>query len=168
MEMNRSYPVPAFAPLWDNLAKLAEIGALISSEEVLRDLKKKEGDVVHAWADSHEAMFQPLTEDVQRVVTEIMAKFGRLVDARSGKSMSDPFVIATAVTKGCVVVTEEGPGSEQRPKIPYVCAVLGIKCIRLRDLIVEEGWRFAVSRPLENGHSTNLNNEQTGWSSAFA
>src|SRR5436305_146890 len=131
--MNRSYPVPAFVPLWDNLGALVKIERLISSEEVLRDLKKKEGDAVHAWALEHDAMFVPLTEDIQRVVIEIMTAHERLVDARSGKSMSDPFVIATALIKGCVVVTEEGPGSEQRPKIPYVCAARKVKCMRLRD-----------------------------------
>jgi Domain of unknown function (DUF4411) len=142
MEMNRSYPLPAFASLWDNLGQLADEGRLISSQEVLRDLEKKEGDVVHNWAKSHESMFLPLTEQVQKLVTEIMATFERLVDARSGKSMSDPFVIATAAVEDCVVVTEEGPGTDLRPKIPHVCAARKMKCIQLRNLIIDEGWRF--------------------------
>jgi hypothetical protein len=153
MEMNRSYPVAAFGPLWDNLGELAESARLISSEEVLGDLKKKEGDVVYNWAVAHEKMFLPLTEEVQGLVTEIMAKFGRLVDARRGKSMSDPFVIATAALNKCTVVTEEGPGSEQRPKIPYVCHARGMKCIALRDLILAEEWKFLLSRPAKNDGS---------------
>jgi hypothetical protein len=52
-------------------------------------------------------------------------------------------VIAVAQIKGATVVTGEGQnGSENRPKIPWVCAQLGIACISFTQLIQEEGWRF--------------------------
>ena len=61
----------------------------------------------------------------------------------TGKSFADPWVIATAHTNGCAVVTgENATGNPDRPKIPDVCRGMGIRCIGFVDLIREEQWRF--------------------------
>jgi hypothetical protein len=140
---NRSYPRVVFPTVWENLSQLVKEERLVSSEEVLRELKRKEGDVVYQWAAEHKIMFHPLSTDIQTLVTQIMAQFQELVDARSGKSFADPFVVATAKIHQCVVVTEEAAtGSPARPKIPDVCKSFGMTCIRLVELIRREGWTF--------------------------
>ena len=72
-----------------------------------------------------------------------MSSYPRLVDARTGKSFADPWVIATAHMRKCIVVTEEKPtGRPDRPKIPDVCRGMGVRCISFVELIRQEQWRF--------------------------
>jgi len=139
----RWYPKEVFPSLWDSVDKLIADGRLISSEEVLQELERKEGDDLHEWARRREALFVPLDDRIQEHLSRIMASHARLVDGRTGKSYADPFVIATAQANQCVVVTGEKPSTKpRRPKIPDVCRDLGIQCIGFTELIRQEGWRF--------------------------
>lgn len=138
----RWYPLELFPSLWDKLGELVSGGKLISSEEVLRELERKE-DGLFAWASNRSEMFVPLTDDIQALTQDILEGFPKLVDSRTGKSFADPFVIATAQATGTTVVTgEKLEGSVSRPKIPNVCDALGIPWIGTVQLISSEGWRF--------------------------
>jgi hypothetical protein len=65
------------------------------------------------------------------------------VDTKKSRSVSDPFVIATASVNGAAVVTSELPsGNIQKPKIPDVCVAENISCITLLQLFLAEGWRI--------------------------
>ncbi len=117
---------------------------MVASEEVLEDLGKKDDDVL-AWAKKRRHMFRPLTEEIQKVVSEILGteNFERLVDSRTDRSKADPFVIALAKVENHTVVTEEKNfGTPTRPKIPIVCRHFDIPCINLLQFIREQGWRF--------------------------
>ncbi|MBX9720834.1 MAG: DUF4411 family protein, partial [Candidatus Obscuribacterales bacterium] len=55
----------------------------------------------------------------------------------------DPFVIALASVHRCAVITEEEPSAKpNKPRIPDVCKDLGIKTLKLVDVIKQEGWKF--------------------------
>ncbi len=139
----RHYMPVSFPSLWQRVDELIEAGSLLSSEEVLIEIEKKQGDKLHEWAKGHAAIFLPLTADVQQAQSRIVAQFPKLVDERTGKSFADPWVIATAEVRAAVVVTGEGAtGKRDRPKIPDVCRDMGIECIRFAELIRREGWRF--------------------------
>jgi hypothetical protein len=56
---------------------------------------------------------------------------------------ADPFVIAVAEIEGAAVLTEEGPGSVGKPRIPFVCQAYGIKSACLLDVIRSENWILA-------------------------
>jgi len=132
-----------FPALWDKMDTLIEDGRLISSEEVLQELERKEGDTLHEWAKERHHLFLPLNDDIQNCALQIMTDHPKLVDERTGKSFADPWVIATAKTNACIVVTGEFPSeSQNRPKIPDVCRDMDIRYIRIVDLIREEQWRF--------------------------
>ena len=61
-----------------------------------------------------------------------------------GRNRADPFVIALASVRGATVVTGEGSdGTDSRPKIPYICEVMGLLCTRFLGVVQTEGWRFA-------------------------
>jgi len=138
----RWYPPDVFPTVWEHLRRLANVGKIVSSEEVFRELERKE-DELFAWAKRYKGMFLPLDDAVQASVTEIMAAFPRLVDGRLGKSFADPFVIATARVTERVVITGERPtGKVQRPKIPDVCQHFGVECINLVELFRREKWTF--------------------------
>jgi len=57
---------------------------------------------------------------------------------------ADPIVVAVARVEGAAVVSEEifAPEANARPKIPNLCGWHGVRSIKLRDLIKEEGWVF--------------------------
>ncbi|MFH1730106.1 MAG: DUF4411 family protein [Planctomycetota bacterium] len=138
----RWYPPDLFPSLWAKLDELVSNGDLISSEEVLRELERKE-DGLLAWANEHSGMFLPLSDEIQEITQQILDGFPKLVDSRTGKSFADPFVIATARATGTTVVTGERlEGSVSRPKIPSVCNELGIPWIGTVQLISSEGWKF--------------------------
>ena len=139
----RWYPQELFPSLWTRVDDLIENDRLISSEEVLQGIERKEGDSLYEWAKERQSIFLPLDAEVQRHVNTVMASHPRLVDGRTGKSYADPFVIATALPRKSVVVTgEKATGSLDRPKIPDVCKALKIQCIGFTDLIRQERWRF--------------------------
>lgn len=102
---------------------------------------------IKKWCDENQLKpdFQaPIDELVQEKVSEVLSEFPKLVDNRTGKSGADPWVIALALTdENYIVVTEENPtNSENRPKIPDVCAHFNLQCIKVVDLIKRENWIF--------------------------
>lgn len=138
----RHYPPDIFPALWENLRSMIDSSELISPEEVLVELSKKD-DLVYQWAKENQAMFVPLDDETQEVTSDILTAFPRLVGQLKDRNSADPFVIAVAMIQDAVVVTSERPsGSHNRPKIPDVCEHYGIRCINLLDLIREQGWQF--------------------------
>ena len=116
-------------------------GILIAPEIVLVELERKE-DRLYKWAKNQKGLFIPLSTEIQAIHTDIINNYKRLIDTLKNRSMCDPWVIALAQFERCAVVTEEGKGSEKRPKIPDVCDALGIECIRIADLIEKLRWSF--------------------------
>ncbi len=81
--------------------------------------------------------------EVAKAVKAILDPYELLVKDMKNRNRADPFVIAVAQITGSKVVTEElGMGSPSRPKIPGVCAALGIDCITISDIVRLEGWKF--------------------------
>jgi len=139
----RWYPEEMFPTLWEKVDALIDEGRLISSEEVLQELERKEGHTLYEWARKRHGLFLPLDDGIQTCASQIMTSHPRLVDGRTGKSFADPWVIATAHTNDCIVVTGEKPtGSPERPKIPDVCRDMRIRCFSFVELIRQERWRF--------------------------
>jgi hypothetical protein len=131
-----------FPSFWQNLEGMIGAGELISPDEVLRELAKKEGDTLHRWACQQDGLFHPLDEPVQRATAEILLAFPRLVDSRKDRSMADPFVIALAKVHNCAVITgEKHSGTPEKPKMPDVCGHYSIRCISLLELFREKKWR---------------------------
>jgi len=137
----RRYPQDLFPTLWDRLRDAADSGVIGASEEVLREVEKKD-DGLHDWLRARAAVVVPTDDRVQRTVREVLAAAPRLMGARSGRNTADPFVIAAAQVHGLTVVTQEGLGSVARPKIPDVCNQLGVSHIDIVEVFRREGWRF--------------------------
>lgn len=139
----RYYPPDVFGPLWDRLSELISAGEIRSPDEVLWELEKKD-DEVCKWAKLQADLFVPLEEEVQSVTSVILAEFPRLVDTRRNRGQADPFVIAHALLVGATVVTgERGPGTANRPTIPFVCKHYSVPFMDLLGLMREQGWRFS-------------------------
>lgn len=138
----RFYAPDVFPSVWEQIDALISSEDLRSPEEVLRELAKKD-DEVYKWARKRQAqLFVQLDTELQKAVTQILGKHTNLVKAQKTRSAADPFVIGLAKIHSCTVVTAERPtGSLNKPKIPDVCADLGIECIGLLELLRRSGFR---------------------------
>jgi hypothetical protein len=117
-------------------------GSVRCVDEVLRELAKRDGDAVHTWAKGQEDFFVDLDEDVQEATGRILAAHPKILGTGKGRNGADPFVIALALARDGVVVTEENRGSLTNPKIPVVCDAMGVRCLTLVQFIGEQGWTF--------------------------
>jgi Domain of unknown function (DUF4411) len=142
IELRRTYPRPLFAPVWKLLEELAASGRLLSVEEVLLELKRQDDEIAE-WATQRKEIFLPLDEEIQLKAREILKAHPTLVDLKKRKSGADPFLVAAALTRGAIVVTQEGrSGGPGKVKIPDVCQARTIKCITLLDLLQAEGFKM--------------------------
>jgi len=132
----RYYPRDVFPSLWQNIEEHVTGSDIIASEEVYVEVQKKDDDL-HEWMQQRKFMLIPANESIQRRVAKVLASYPRLVDTLKGRSQADPFVIATAVETESIVVTGESVGTATKPRIPFVCQQLGIRCITFLDMIRE-------------------------------
>lgn len=138
----RAYPPDVLPSLWDkHLPSLIGAGDLRATREVEIELEQQDDELLR-WAQAQKDLFLEVDEPVQRSVRQILSSYPKLINPHSGRSGADPFVIALAHVRGCAVVTEEKPRSLVNPKIPDVCAAMGIRCMSFLDLIRDQGWRF--------------------------
>jgi hypothetical protein len=139
-----NYPYLNFPRLWnEHIPALVASGELRATEEVLIEVKRQDDELVQWIADYSDDLFIEVDEPIQHEVKAILRDHTALIHAAGrGHSGADPFVIALAKLNVCTVVTEEGRGSPKHPKIPDVCADLGVPCIRLADVIIEQDWVF--------------------------
>ena len=143
--LDRYYPEEAFPALWARVDELIDAGRFFISEEVWEEVKQRDA-VGRAWCEPRlHRLMVPTDRQVAAEVAYVLKDHGRLVMHMKGRNRADPFVIAVARLRGAVVVTGEGSdGTASRPKIPYVCEQLGIRCIRFLDVIREEQWVFGA------------------------
>ena len=125
----------SFSYIWETLDNEIANGNLISSIEIYNELKDED---LENWAKRHKHAFLPLTKDIQDKTKTILEKYPNMIKIRSNKnSNGDPFLIATAMVVGGIIVTNEGTKSNG---IPAVCQGLGIEYMNLSqylDIILE-------------------------------
>jgi len=138
---HRLYPRDVFPGFWERLNNWIADGSIFASDEVYREIAKIDDDL-HRWLMARKSIFRPLDEEVQVAATGILETFPRLVGEAKQRSLADPWVIAHAHITKATVVTQENPGNLQNPKIPVVCAELGIPCIRVVELLRQKKATF--------------------------
>ena len=135
-------PPEVFVSLWTKIEELIESGA-VRAIDVVRDELSKRDDATRAWATSQSNLFVDLDEGVQRATREVLSEHPRLMGTGGGRNAADPFVIALARFRGGTVVTEETLSNNlSKPRIPDVCAALGVPCVTLVGFIREQEWTF--------------------------
>lgn len=126
----------SFAHIWSALDEMIQNGELISSSEIMEELKD---DNLKLWAKQHKECFVPLTRDVQEKTVEVLAQFPTMIKIRSsGNSNGDPFLVATAALQdGGIIVTDEKLGDSKTKdyKIPNVCQAMNIPYINLHTFL---------------------------------
>lgn len=142
--LERFYPEANFPALWTRIDELIAQGRLLISEEVWIEATR----VASATRDWCEDKAANRSSCVLVTDAAIAAIAGAIVAAypkwstKGRKNGADPFVIAVAEAKGCVVITGEKDGGPANPKIPYVCIQRNTPHGRFVDVIRNENWRF--------------------------
>jgi len=143
IELGDTFRPTVFPTIMPSIAKLVEEQRVYAATEVYEELKRQEGDKIFEWVRTLPGLFVLPSSSIQRAVKDILRTYPRLIDYKTGKSGADPWVIATAQVESLVVVTEEQlSGSLSSPKIPDVCRVLGVDCIRMVEFLEREGLLF--------------------------
>lgn len=142
--LERYYPEKRFPSLWEKIDELIAAHRFLLSEEVWQEAQAKDVET-RDWCNRHTQtdIVVPTDANVAKAVQAVHAVNNRLVMNLKGRNRADPFVIAVALVHGAVVVTgEASTGTADRPRIPYVCGLMKIDCIRFLDLINRENWSF--------------------------
>jgi hypothetical protein len=143
--------------IWEPLSVLASVDRLIMPEQVATDCEGNPD--TKAWLDKNKRIIRSFTEELEDALKELLADLRRdgqwLFDTGSKKDLSDPWVVALAMSENkilggsfdsgrVVVVCHEKRTKSLKGKIriPDACDRYGIKCIRLRELLEHEGWRL--------------------------
>ena len=138
---NERYPRRNAPGFWSSLEGAIGEGEIVSPIEVRHEVERRDGDLLD-WLKVRGELFVDLEQDIQLEARAILRQFPWLTKGILGRTVADPFVIALAKARNLTVVTEEGPGGERKPQIPYVCQQLGVPCINLLGLIQTEDWRL--------------------------
>ena len=136
------YQPDLFPSIWEHLDALIRAGTVLTSMEVYFEIERQSDDL-HHWCRERKEFFVDLTENVQVQVTELLARYPRMVSVGSDRGRADPFVIALAKIHypPLGVVAEEGRGKHTNPKIPYVCLQEGLTSCNFNTFLRNTGWR---------------------------
>ena len=139
---NRQYPRDVFPGFWRDIEELIENGLAICAEEVRREIEHKDDDINH-WLTDRAHMIVPFDRGIEEAYIEVINKFRAYAKRTQARNQADPVVIALAMSRNLVVVTEEKrePGSAS-PKIPDVCDHFGVVCLSIVEMMRKEGWSY--------------------------
>ena len=93
---NTYYSREFFADFWKVIETLGKEGTLFCTEEVKREIAKKD-DTLYAWVNERPFLFREPTEEVQRNLRTILKSHNELVKEGKDRSRADPWVIAHAM-----------------------------------------------------------------------
>ena len=98
------------------------------------------------WTKINKKIFkEPTDEDIKNLKKIFsIPHFRNIINQKNilrGKPLADPFIIAYAMSKNAIVVTEE-KYTKNGFKIPNICEYFSIKCINLEKFMEFENFIF--------------------------
>lgn len=146
LELQAYYP-STFPSFWERLDDLVANGNLVSVAEVRKEINAQAtAQHILDWVDSWSRLFTIPTPEEQAYVADIFAipHFQQLVGIKQierGMPVADPFVVARGRHLPACVVTEE-TYRENAARIPNVCKHFGVDCVKLKEFLQRQGWRW--------------------------
>ncbi|MFN4281435.1 MAG: PIN domain-containing protein [Alphaproteobacteria bacterium] len=142
----KNYYRNRFPTLWERFDALIDEGHIVSTREVLREVRDGAVESLRLWAvDKQELFFTPTAAEAAFIAGIYgVAHFQQNIEQKKllkGGRNADPFVIAKAATEGRAVVTME-LFKQNGVKIPNICGHFGVPCLTLEAFMEQEGWAF--------------------------
>ncbi|MBU0713692.1 DUF4411 family protein [bacterium] len=148
--LNRIHGFIPMPDIWEELDHLFLSGRLISHIFVYNEFNP---DFLGKWAKDREKYFMNITENQFVTVSQILARFDKLIDPNKEKNQADPWIIALAMEKNqenslfgqnkeYYVVSRESPRSAI--KIPAVCDAFTVPHMTLDEFLEDNGWRLGI------------------------
>ncbi len=133
----RHWPGPnRLTTLWDRFDLFIQNGEIVASKEVYTEIEQKD-DWLKNWVRDRMYMFQDVDEETQEILQRIVNRFPKWVDVAASKNDADPWVVALAIRRDLIVVSNEMHGGEDRIRIPYVCKEFGLDHLSLKEEFLE-------------------------------
>lgn len=143
VKLNREQPVDLYPSVWQRIEELIRAGRAVLPKEAKREIDKKD-DALKEWVKDWPGLVLDESDQDLVVVSQISAAHPTWV--RGAKNAADPFIIAAAVVRSAVVVTDErwaGRGTDERNlRLPNIAAEHSVECIGFTELVRREQWRF--------------------------
>lgn len=132
----KNYPLgkKTFQGIWEKIGELFEEEKLVSSSEIFDEIKDKD---ISEWLKPYKSNFLPLDKGIQERTKDVLKQFPNMININKNKKSSsngDPFLVATAIEKQGVIVTNE---KNAQNKIPAVSKHFSIESINLIQFIDE-------------------------------
>ena len=118
-------------------------GNILIQEEVRKEIYKKD-DKLSSWFKKNDLPIIKTDLNITEKVKNINDNFINLTKESRGRSLADPFVIALGEIEKATVVTMENTGSENKPKIPFVCNKMKIKQTNLYEYLKLQKIKFGI------------------------
>lgn len=136
IDASKNYPLgkKTFQSIWDKISEMFKEERLMSSSEIFDEIKDKD---ISEWLKPYKSNFLPIDEEIQKNTKEVLKQFPNMININKNKKASsngDPFLIATAIEKQGVIVTNE---KNAQNKIPAVSKYFNIESINLVQFINE-------------------------------
>lgn len=142
IKLFREQPIDVYVTLWESIDALLSDGGAMVPREAYREIERRD-DALHDWLKGRSGIVEADGAELQ-VVAEMSVRYPLWV--QGPKNAADPFVIAAALVRGGIVVTDErtaGPTTDERNlRIPNVGDAFGVEVILPTEMIRRCGWRF--------------------------
>ena len=157
IEISERYYPEVFPSFWDKIYELIEDETIVSLVEVQKEIEKgkfsKQWDLVHV--NSGKKFFKELEGDEMLKLSEITEldiytekfknKKGQITTLEKdwtiyGEEVADPLLICHGLYHNSTVVTLENPNYGHN--IPHVCYKLDVRCIGLKEFLMENKFKF--------------------------
>lgn len=138
----RYYPVGIFPTLWDKLGELVGEDRIIVPREAEKEILNGNDDLT-IWFKKSNRCVRPYTLAQLQTVQEIVNKYPKVSQFNKPKPLNaDPFIVALAKEASAIVVTFEGNGNLDDPKIPFLCKENKVACFNMIGFFQNEGLSF--------------------------
>lgn len=139
---NKYYPITSFPSVWEKIDLLIKCGQIISVKSAYDEISKVE-DEIFRWVKARKHIFIEHDEAIQKSVTNILQKTPELYEADKDRSGADPFIIAAASVKGCIVVSNEHPTARRKAMtIHEACNRVNVRSTNILGFIKDQNWVF--------------------------
>ena len=137
-----------FPSLWKKIDNLVKADKIISVKEVLNEIEFYGGESdLKNWAKENKNIFKPMSEEESRIISDIFVKYPkfqnmvRKKEQLKGTPVADPFIVVKAIHIRGTVVSQE-TFQKDGIKIPNLCDIQNIPCLKLKEFMKEQKWSF--------------------------